>query len=73
MKFSHEHFRKTTLMSVDGDPIPVGTIFCVGRNYQRHIRELNSKDLGEPIIFMKPVTAICQNRNTIPLPGKSSV
>lgn len=72
MKFSQEHFRKTTIMSVDGKPIPVGTIFCVGRNYQKHIREFNSKDLGEPIIFMKPVTAICQNRDIIPLPGKSS-
>jgi 2-keto-4-pentenoate hydratase/2-oxohepta-3-ene-1,7-dioic acid hydratase in catechol pathway len=72
MKFSQEHFRKTTIMSVDGKPIPVGTIFCVGRNYQKHIRELNSKDPGEPIIFTKPVTAICQNRDTIPLPGKSS-
>jgi len=72
MKFSQEHFRKTTILSVDGKPIPVGTIFCVGRNYQKHIRELNSKDLGEPIIFTKPVTAICQNRDTIPLPGKSS-
>jgi len=59
-------------MSVDGKPIPVGTIFCVGRNYQKHIRELNSKDPGEPIIFTKPVTAICQDRDKIPLPGKSS-
>jgi acylpyruvate hydrolase len=72
MKFAQEHFRKTTIMSVDGKPIPVGTIFCVGRNYQKHIRELKSKDLGEPIIFTKPVTAICQNRDTISLPGKSS-
>ena len=72
MKFAQEHFRKTTILSVNGKPIPVGTIFCVGRNYQKHIQELNSKDLGDPIIFTKPVTAICQNRDTIPLPVKSS-
>jgi 2-keto-4-pentenoate hydratase/2-oxohepta-3-ene-1,7-dioic acid hydratase in catechol pathway len=42
----------------------------VGRNYQKHIKELNSKDLGEPIIFTKPVTSICQNCDTIPLPEK---
>jgi len=72
MKFAREHFRKTTILSVDGKPIPVGTIFCVGRNYQKHVQELNSQDLGEPIIFTKPVTAICQNRDTIPLPDKSS-
>ena len=72
MKFSQEYFRKTTILSVKGKPIPVGTIFCVGRNYQKHIQELNAKDPGEPVIFMKPVTAICQNRDTIPLPDKSS-
>jgi 2-keto-4-pentenoate hydratase/2-oxohepta-3-ene-1,7-dioic acid hydratase in catechol pathway len=55
-------------MSANGQPIPVGTIFCVGRNYQKHIKELKSKDLGEPVIFTKPVTSICQNRDTIPLP-----
>jgi 2-keto-4-pentenoate hydratase/2-oxohepta-3-ene-1,7-dioic acid hydratase in catechol pathway len=72
MKFSQEHFRKAMIMSSDGESIPVGTIFCVGRNYRKHIQELKSKDLGEPIIFTKPVTAICQQRDTIPLPGKSS-
>jgi len=70
MKFQERDFRKTIIMSADGQPIPVGTIFCVGRNYQKHIKELNSKDLGEPIIFTKPVTSICQNCDAIPLPEK---
>lgn len=68
MKFQEKSFRKTIIMSANGQPIPVGTIFCVGRNYQKHIKELKSKDMGEPIIFTKPVTSICQNRDTIPLP-----
>jgi acylpyruvate hydrolase len=72
MRFSEESFRKTTIMSAAGQPIPVGTIFCVGRNYRKHIRELKSKDLGEPIIFTKPAAAVCQNRESIPLPGQSS-
>lgn len=71
MKFSEESFRKKTILSSDGLPVPVGSIFCVGRNYRKHIRELNSKDLGEPIIFTKPVTAVCQGREVIPLPEKS--
>jgi len=71
MKFQERDFRKTIIMAADGQPIPVGTIFCVGRNYQKHIKELNSKDPGEPIIFTKPVTSICQNCDTIPLPEES--
>jgi len=70
MKFQERDFRKTIIMSSDGQPIPVGTIFCVGRNYRKHIKELNSKDPGEPIIFTKPVTSICQNCDTIALPEK---
>lgn len=72
MNFSEESFRKPTILSAAGLPVPVGSIFCVGRNYRKHIRELNSKDLGEPIIFTKPVTAICWDRDVIPLPEKSA-
>jgi len=71
MNFSEESFRKPTILSADGHAVPVGSIFCIGRNYRKHIRELNSEDLGEPIIFTKPVTAICQGRDVIPLPDKS--
>jgi 2-keto-4-pentenoate hydratase/2-oxohepta-3-ene-1,7-dioic acid hydratase in catechol pathway len=72
MKFPGESFCKTVIMSVDGQPIPVGTIFCVGRNYRKHIQELKSKDLGEPIIFTKPAAALCQDRESIPLPPQSA-
>lgn len=33
-------------------------IFCIGRNYVAHARELNSDVPSEPIVFMKPSTAI---------------
>ena len=72
MNFSEKDFRKPVIKAVDGQEIPVGTIFCVGRNYRKHIEELKSKDLGEPVIFTKPVTAVCQNLDTIPLPEKST-
>lgn len=72
MKFSGNDFCKTVIMSSDGQPVPVGSIFCVGRNYRKHIDELKSKDLGEPIIFTKPVSAVCQGLDTLPLPEKSN-
>ncbi len=33
-------------------------IFCVGRNYREHIKELNNPDPKEPVIFLKPKTAL---------------
>lgn len=33
-------------------------IICVGRNYAEHIRELNNEQPDDPVIFLKPETAI---------------
>ncbi|WP_431211325.1 fumarylacetoacetate hydrolase family protein [Puia sp. P3] len=35
-------------------------IFCVGRNYVAHAKELNNDVPDEPIIFMKPKSALLQ-------------
>ncbi len=34
-------------------------VFCIGRNYADHAKELNNPVPGDPIIFMKPSTAVC--------------
>lgn len=36
-------------------------IFCIGRNYAGHAKELNNDIPEEPIIFMKPKSALVQN------------
>lgn len=36
-------------------------IFCIGRNYAGHATELNNDIPEEPIIFMKPKSALVQN------------
>lgn len=36
-------------------------ILAIGRNYAEHIQELNNERPGEPVVFMKPDTAILQN------------
>ena len=33
-------------------------IICIGRNYIEHIHELNNIKDSEPLIFLKPETAI---------------
>lgn len=35
-------------------------IFCVGRNYSDHAKELNNAIPDEPVIFMKPKSALLQ-------------
>jgi acylpyruvate hydrolase len=36
-------------------------IFCIGRNYADHAKELNNPVPSEPLIFMKPPTALLLN------------
>ncbi|CAM3479265.1 fumarylacetoacetate hydrolase family protein [Parendozoicomonas haliclonae] len=38
--------------------LPVGKVVCVGRNYAEHARELNNPIPTDPILFIKPATAI---------------
>jgi 2-keto-4-pentenoate hydratase/2-oxohepta-3-ene-1,7-dioic acid hydratase in catechol pathway len=35
-------------------------IFCVGRNYSEHAKELGNDVPEEPVIFMKPKSALLQ-------------
>jgi 5-carboxymethyl-2-hydroxymuconate isomerase len=50
----------------------VGKILCVGQNYKRHIEELKSKKSKDPLIFMKPSTAILHQGEPIVLPEFSN-
>ena len=36
-------------------------IFCIGRNYVDHAKELNNKVPSQPMVFMKPPTALLIN------------
>ena len=48
---------------------PVGRIYCVGRNYAEHAREMgHDPDREPPFFFMKPADAIVHNGVTIPYP-----
>jgi fumarylpyruvate hydrolase len=51
---------------------PVRRIYCVGRNYAEHAREMGADPTRElPFFFMKPADAIVQNGATIPYPRKT--
>ena len=38
-------------------------IFCIGRNYVEHAKELNNKVPKQPLVFMKPPTALTFDRD----------
>src|SRR6187549_3619143 len=48
---------------------PVRRIFCVGRNYADHVREMGGDPRSEsPIFFTKPADALVQSGASVPYP-----
>lgn len=43
-------------------------IICIGRNYVNHIEELNNERPSEPVIFMKPDSALLQKQFPFVIP-----
>ncbi len=53
-----------------GGRFPVHRIYCVGRNYADHIREMGSKP--ELVFFSKPADAVVANGAAIPYPPRTA-
>src|SRR6202789_3299695 len=52
-----------------GGAFPVRRVFCVGRNYAEHAREMGfDPDREPPFFFMKPADAIQPDGAAIPYP-----
>jgi fumarylpyruvate hydrolase len=59
----------TVLPVVGGGLYPVRRIYCVGRNYVSHIREMKEADERDPpFFFQKPRDAIVNDGATVPYP-----
>src|SRR5210317_1801547 len=43
-------------------------IICIGRNYAKHIEELDNEKPKEPVIFMKPDSAVLLKNNPFIIP-----
>lgn len=52
-------------------PSRPGKILCVGRNYGAHARELGNEVPAEPLLFLKPSSAIIGDGDAIVLPAAS--
>ncbi len=53
-------------------PVIPSKIVCVGRNYAPHAKELGNEIPTEPLLFMKPSTALVEHGGTILLPSASN-
>jgi fumarylpyruvate hydrolase len=55
-----------------GQRFPVRRIYCVGRNYLAHVRELGNDEREPPFFFAKHTDMIVQNGGTVRYPALTS-
>ena len=58
------------LPSYDAHPQP-SKILCIGKNYARHAEEMESDVPDEPLIFLKPPSALIRSGEEVVLPPSS--
>jgi acylpyruvate hydrolase len=70
----------TDSITVGERVIKPSRIFCIGKNYTEHIRELDdfdstfqSKNEKQPVVFMKPTTSIVSLGESIHVPSHGNV
>lgn len=58
-------------MILPGLSRPVGAIWCIGRNYAEHAKELGSEIPAAPVVFLKPASSLLLDGGTLRLPSDS--
>ena len=60
-------------ISASAQRFPIHRVYCVGRNYAEHVREMGGDTEREPpVFFTKPPDAVMANAATIPYPSRTS-
>lgn len=57
---------------IPGTNFSVQNIFCIGRNYVEHAKELNNPVPSSPVVFMKPTSSLCYSGENLIIPKLSS-
>jgi fumarylpyruvate hydrolase len=60
--------RPALAVSDSSQAFPVRRVWCVGRNYVEHIREMRQDERAPPFFFAKPADAVVGDGATIPYP-----
>jgi len=51
--------------------VDVGKLLCIGRNYADHAAEMDRNVPDEPMVFLKPSSALIRSEGTVRLPPQS--
>ncbi len=62
----------TVTLQDQSEPIPVGKIVCVARNYAEHARELGNPVPDDAVLFIKPASSLLADGGTVLIPPYSS-
>jgi 2-keto-4-pentenoate hydratase/2-oxohepta-3-ene-1,7-dioic acid hydratase in catechol pathway len=63
---------KSVIFRGSRESFPVGKILCLGRNYAAHAAEMGAELSKNPVIFMKPPSALIQDGGNVSIPTISS-
>ena len=53
------------------EPVHVGKLLCIGRNYADHAAEMKREVPDKPMVFLKPASALIRTGETVQLPPQS--
>ena len=70
--FLFEPYAPVSIPIARGGLFAVRRIYCVGRNYAEHIREMGNDERDPPFFFAKPADAVVVGGASIPYPPKTS-
>ena len=69
--FAFKPMIRGMVISESAELFPIGKVYCVGRNYADHAKEMGTKvDVDQPFFFSKPPQAVTQS-NFIPFPTQT--
>ncbi len=68
----HESNASSSWLFTNGTTMPVGTLYCIGRNYADHAAEMQASVPTDPIVFLKPPAAYLSSGSTLVLPDWTS-
>jgi len=51
--------------------VPVTKLLCIGRNYARHAAEMDSEVPDQPLVFLKPPSALISDGGAVVIPAAS--
>ena len=45
-----------------------GSVYCIGRNYAKHIEEMKSEPTADPVVFLKPRSSLLFDKGPVIIP-----